>query len=115
MNEEFTELIIIPDFRDYSAKGYLIFDDDSYDTLETNNYYHINIKFKYSKLVFDIVEKMKNSYNNTDIFVSKLKFLNMKYLLDEEEKYDILMITYRDGKISKSALNIKIIIKLKLI
>ena len=104
LHEEFTELIIIPDSENYSAKGELIFDDDSYDTLEMNNYYHINIKFKYSKLDFDLNEKMTTPYNNTDIFVSKLRFLNMKYLLDKEEKYDILIITNRNGKITKSAL-----------
>ena len=104
LHDEPTEIIIIPDSESHYAEGDLIFDDDSYDTLERKNYYHIKIKFEFSKIIFNTIEKMKSSYNNTDIFVSKIKFMNMKYLLNENEKYDILIVTQRNGNISKSAL-----------
>ena len=105
LNEEPTELIIIPDTENYCAEGDLIFDDDSYDTLEKKNYYYINIKFEVNKLYFNLIENMKSTYNNTDIFISKLKFFNMKYIM--EEKYDILIINLRNGKRSKSAFYFK--------
>ena len=107
LHEEPTELIIIPNSNSYSAQGELIFDDDSIDTLETKNYYHIKIKFIYNSLFFSNEESMKVDYINKDIYLSKLKFLNMKYLIDEEDKYDILIITYKNGKNSISALNYK--------
>ena len=105
LHEEKTELIIIPDTENHFAKGDLIFDDDSYDTLEKKNFYCINIKFEVNKLSFNLNEKMESTYNNTDIFISKLKFVNMKYIM--EEKYDILIITLRNGKKTKLALNYK--------
>jgi alpha-glucosidase (family GH31 glycosyl hydrolase) len=106
LHDEPTELIIIPNSNSYSAQGELIFDDDSIDTLENKNYYHIKIKFIYNSLFFSNEESMKVDYINKDIYLSKLKFLNMKYLIDED-KYDILIITYKNGKNSISALNYK--------
>ena len=99
-----TELIIIPDSNSHFAKGDLIFDDDSYNTLEENNYYYINIKFNTYTLFFENVENMQIPYDNKDIYVSKLRFLNMKYLFDEKERYDIVIITCRNGKFFKSSL-----------
>ena len=107
LHDEPTELIIIPNSNSYSAQGELIFDDDSIDTLEHKNYYHIKIKFIYYSLFFSNEESMKVEYTNKDIYLSKLKFLNMKYLIEEEDKYDILIITYKNGKNSISALNYK--------
>ena len=63
--------------------------------------------FKYNSMSFLNIEKMKSPYNNKDIYISKLKFLNMKYLLEEEEKYDILIISCRNKNIYKSALHYK--------
>ena len=99
-----TELIIIPDSNSHFAEGDLIFDDDSYNTLEENNYYYINIKFNTYTLFFENVENMQIPYDNKDIYVSKLRFLNMKYLFDEKERYDIVIITCRNGKFFKSSL-----------
>ena len=107
LHDEFTELIIMPDSESHNAEGEIIFDDDSYKTLEEKNYYHIKMQFKSNSLTFDLNEKMKNSYDNKDIYISKLKFLNMKYLLEEEEKYDILTISCRNRRIYKSALHYK--------
>ena len=104
LHEKPTELIIMPDSENHYAEGELIFDDDSYDTLKEKNYYYIKIKFIYYSLFFDINEKMKSSYENKDIYISKIKFLNMKHIFEEKEKYDILSIICKDGKLYKSAL-----------
>ena len=105
LHEQPTELIIIPDSENHFAEGDLIFDDDSYDTLEKSNYYLIKIKFMSNSLSFENLERMKTPYNNTDINISKIKFFNMNYLLNEEEKYDIIIITLKNGNIKKSVLN----------
>lgn len=105
LHEQPTELIIIPDSENHYAEGDLIFDDDSYDTLEKSNYYLIKIKFMSNSLSFENLERMKTPYNNTDINISKIKFFNMNYLLNEEEKYDIIIITLKNGNIKKSVLN----------
>ena len=107
LHYEPTELIIIPDTEKHYAEGDLIFDDDNYNTLENKNYYHIHIKFIYNSLSFETIETMSNSYNFKDINCSKLKFLSMKYLLNEKEKYDIIIISCRNGNIYKSALYYK--------
>ena len=104
LHEKPTELIIMPDSENHFAEGELIFDDDSYDTLKEKNYYHIKIKFIYESLFFDMDQKMKSSYENKDIYISKLKFLNMKYICEEEEKYDIISIICKNGKKYKSVL-----------
>ena len=95
-----TELIIIPDKSSY-AEGDIIFDDDSYNTLEKKNYYHIKMKFIYYILFFDIIEEMKSIYINKDIYISKIKILNVKYILDEN--YDTIIITLRNGTFSELA------------
>ena len=95
-----TELIIIPDKSSY-AEGDIIFDDDSYNTLKEKNYYHIKIKFIYYILFFEMVEEMKSSYINKDIYISKIKILNVNYILDEN--YDTIIITLRNGSFSELA------------
>ena len=107
LHQEPTELIIIPDSENHYAEGELIFDDDSYDTIENNNYHHIKIKFISYSLFFENVERMKIPYNYTDINISKLKFFNIKYLLNEEEKYDSIIITLKNGNIKNASLKYK--------
>ena len=113
LHNESTQLIIITNSESHEAEGELIFDDNSFNTLETNNYYHIKIKFFYNTLDFYTYETMKTSYNFKDIYVSKFRFINMKYLLDEGEKYDSLIITCKSGKRHISSLIYKIDFKIE--
>ena len=41
---------------------------------------------------------MNTSYKNKDIYVSKLKFFRMKYLI-ENDKYDFARVELRSGKV----------------
>ena len=83
LNNEKTELYIIPDSVNHEASGEVIFDNDEYDTKSTKNYYYININFSAKSLTFNIKNSMTSSYNNQDIYISKLKFFRMKYLKDQ--------------------------------
>ena len=42
---------------------------------------------------------MNTYYGNKDIYISKLKFFMMKYMI-ENEKYDIARVEYRSGKVA---------------
>ena len=59
------------------------------------------MKFIYYILFFDIIEEMKSIYINKDIYISKIKILNVKYILDEN--YDTIIITLRNGTFSELA------------
>ena len=98
LNKEKTELFIIPDSESHLASGDVIFDNDDYNTIAKNNYYHFKLNFIYNTLIFENYQVMNDIYNNKDIYLSKLKFFRMKYLNDEG-KYDMVRIKYRNGKI----------------
>ena len=49
--------------------------------------------------MFNINKEMSTSYNNNDIYISKLKFFRMKYLI-EKEKNDIARIELRNEKVA---------------
>ena len=99
LNNEKTELYIIPDSVNHMASGDIIFDNDDYDTISTKNYYYININFSDRRLIFDTKNAMTSSYNNQDIYISKLKFFRMKYLKDQLTEYKM---TIKYGTESKT-------------
>ena len=96
--QEKTQLYIIPDSETHIAEGDIIFDNDEYDTLNTSNYYYIHLKFYVNMINFEIKNEMKTDYKNKDIYISKLNFFRMKYLM-ETEKYDIARVELRSRKI----------------
>ena len=99
LNNEKTELYIIPDSVNHEASGDVIFDNDEYDTKSTKNYYYININFSAKSLTFNTKNSMTSSYNNQDIYISKLKFFRMKYLKDQLTEYKM---TIKYGTESKT-------------
>jgi len=98
LNKEKTELYIIPDSETHIADGDIIFDNDEYDTLTSKNYYYIHIEFYINMMIFSTNNEMKTNYENKDIYVSKLKFFRMKYLI-ENEKYDIARVELKNKKV----------------
>ena len=105
LQKEKTELLIIPDSEAHLASGEVIFDNDNYDTLAKSNYYYIKMNFIYNTIFFENYQTMSDSYNNKDLYVSKLKFFRMKYLY-EGGNYDMVRVKYRNGRISNVAVNI---------
>ena len=99
LNNEKTELYIIPDSVNHMASGDIIFDNDEVDTISKKNYYYININFSEKTLIFDTKNSMTSSYNNQDIYISKLKFFRMKYLKDQLTEYKM---TIKYGTESKT-------------
>ena len=104
LNKEKTELYIIPDSETHIANGDIIFDNDEYDTLTTKNYYYIHIEFYMNMMIFSTNNKMKTNYENKELYVSKLKFFRMKYLI-ENEKYDIARVELKNGKVVHVLIN----------
>ena len=104
LNKEKTELFIIPDSEAHLASGDIIFDNDEYNTLETNNYYYIKMDFIYDTLFFINNQLMNDVYSNKDIYLSKLKFFRIKYL-NEEGKHDMVRVRFRNGKIANFVVN----------
>ena len=102
--KEKTELYIIPDSEKHIASGDIILDNDEIDTLSTSNYYYIHIDFNINIMTFNIINQMKSSYVNKDIYISKLKFFRMKYLI-EKEKYNIARVELKSGKIVHVIIN----------
>ena len=98
LTKEKTQLYIIPDSETHIASGDIIFDNDEYNTLITGNYYYIHIDFKNNILIFNVNNEMNTAYKNKDIYVSKLKFFRMKYLI-ENDKYDFARVELRSGKV----------------
>ena len=98
LSKEKTELYIIPDSETHIASGDIIFDNDEYDTLTTKNYYYIHVDFYNNAMTFNVKNKMITEYNNKDIYVSKMKFFRMKYLI-ENEQYDIARIELQNKKV----------------
>ena len=104
LNKEKTELYIIPDSETHIANGDIIFDNDEYDTLSSKNYYYIHIEFYMNMMLFSTNNEMKTNYEYKDIYVSKLKFFRMKYLI-ENEKYDIARVELKNGKVVHVLIN----------
>ena len=104
LNKEKTELYIIPDSETHIANGDIIFDNDEYDTLSSKNYYYIHIEFYMNMMIFSTNNEMKTNYEYKDIYVSKLKFFRMKYLI-ENEKYDIARVELKNGKVVHVLIN----------
>ena len=55
-------------------------------------------------MIFTVKNEMKTAYGNKDIYISKLKFFRMKYLI-ENEKYDIVRVQLRSGKVAHVLIN----------
>ena len=104
LNKEKTELYIIPDSETHIANGDIIFDNDEYDTLSSKNYYYIHIEFYMNMMIFSTNNEMKTNYEYKDIYVSKLKFFRMKYLI-ENKKYDIARVELKNGKVVHVLIN----------
>ena len=98
LNKEKTQLYIISDSETHIANGDIIFDNDEHNTLTNSNYYYIHIDFYFNMLTFSIKNEMKTVYQEKDIYISKLKFFRMKYLI-EQEKYDIARVELKSGKV----------------
>lgn len=81
-----TELVITPDSIN-NALGDIVFDYDNVDTLSTLNYSHIHLNFKHDQLLFSVENQHLNKYDNKDIYLSKIRILRSKYLIDEEKLY----------------------------
>ena len=104
LTNEKTELYIIPDTENHIANGDIIFDNDDYDTLTSGNYYSIHMEFYYNVLLFNTNNEMKTaSYENKDIYISKLKFFRINYLSSEE--YDIARIECKNGRVAHVLIN----------
>ena len=99
LKNEKMQLYIIPDSETHIAVGDIIFDNDEYETLINGNYYYIHVDFNYDRMTFNVKNKMKTAYENKDIYISKLKFFRMKYLI-EKEHYKIARVELISGKIS---------------
>ena len=97
LKKEKTQLYIIPDSETHSASGDIIFDKDDHDTLSTGDYYFIHLEFYTNILIFNVKNEMKTSYENKDIYISKLLFYRMNYLI--EKKYDFARIELKNGKV----------------
>ena len=104
LQKEKTQLYIIPDSETHIANGDIIFDNDEYDTLNNSNYYYIHIDFIYDRMTFDVKKRMKTNYENKDIYISKLKFFRMKYLI-EKEHYNIARVELINGKVAHVLIN----------
>ena len=98
LSKERTELYIIPDSDTHLASGDLIFDNDEIDTLAKGNYYYIHLDFFVNIMTFSINKEMSTAYENNDIYISKLKFFRVKYLI-ESEKNDIARIEFINGRV----------------
>ena len=55
-------------------------------------------------MLFSTNNEMKTNYEYKDIYVSKLKFFRMKYLI-ENEKYDIARVELKNGKVVHVLIN----------
>ena len=97
LSKEKTQLYIIPDSEAHLASGDIIFDNDEYNTLATGNYYYIHIEFFTNMMIFSVNKKMNTTYENKDIYVSKLKFFRMNYLIKNE--YDFARVELYSGKV----------------
>ena len=104
LHKEKTELFIIPDSESHLASGDVIFDNDEHNTIETGDYYYININYIYDTLYFSNKQVMSGTYTNKDIYLSKLKFFRMEYLNDEG-KNDMARVSWSNGKISNVIVN----------
>ena len=104
LHKEKTALYIIPDSENHIACGDLIFDNDEFDTLANGNYYYIHIDFSNDTMTFIIKNQMKTSYVNKDIYISKMKFFRMKYLI-ENKQYNIARVELRNGKVAHVLIN----------
>ena len=104
LQKEKTQIYIIPDSETHIASGDIIFDNDEYDTLNNSNYYYIHIDYIYDRMTFDVKNKMKTNYDNKDIYISKLKFFRMKYLI-EKEHYNIARVELISGKVAHVLIN----------
>ena len=98
LQNEKTQLYIIPDSETHIASGDIIFDNDESDTLNSSNYYYIHMDFIYDRMTFNVKNKMNSAYENKDIYISKMKFFRMKYLM-EKEHYDIARVELMSGKV----------------
>ena len=98
LQNEKTQLYIIPDSETHIASGDIIFDNDESDTLNSSNYYYIHMDFIYDRMTFNVKNKMNTDYENKDIYISKMKFFRMKYLM-EKEHYDIARVELMSGKV----------------
>ena len=98
LRKEKTQLYIIPDSETHYASGDIIFDNDAHDTLSTGNYYYVHFDFYVNSMTFSVNKEMNTTYEYKDIYISKLKFFRMKYLIDNEN-YDIARVEFRNGKV----------------
>ena len=71
---------------------------DANDTLSTGNYYYVHFDFYVNSMTFSVNKEMNTTYEYKDIYISKLKFFRMKYLIDNEN-YDIARVEFRNGKV----------------
>ena len=99
LRKEKTQLYIIPDIENHYACDDIIFDNDEHDTLSTGNYYYIHFDFYVNSITFSVNKEMNTAYEYKDIYISKLKFFRMKYLI-EKENYDIARVEFRNGKVT---------------
>ena len=104
LQKEKTELYIIPDSDTHIASGDIIFDNDEYNTLTNGNYYYIHMDFYTDRMTFSINHEMYEAYNNKDIYISKLKFFRMKYLIENDQP-DIARVELRSGKVAHVLIN----------
>ena len=74
------ELAVLPDSVNHAAEGEVIYDDDAVDTLATNNYLHIKMKFNTDTLLFSKENDFKKHYEYTDTLLSQIAFMRMTYL-----------------------------------
>ena len=104
LNKEKTELFIIPDSESHLASGDIIFDNNEYDTLISNNYYYIKMNYIFDTLFFTNNQLMTDTYTNKDIYLSKLKFFRIKYL-NENGQNDMARVRWKNGKIANLLIN----------
>ena len=99
LNNEKTELYIIPDSVNHMASGDIIFDNDDYDTIAKKDYEYININFSDKRLIFQSKNVMSSEYVEKDIYISKLKFFRMKYLKDQLKENKVQIKYKSESKI----------------
>lgn len=75
-----TELLIQPDGVSHIAEGDVIFDNDAVDTLTTNDYLHMKMRFTTDTIEFTKENDFKSEYTYKDQYLSKITFYRLEYL-----------------------------------
>ena len=95
LNNQYTELIVIPDSENHLANGDIIIDDDDVYTLKNKTYYYVKMNFNHDTLYFNAVQEMGIDYNKNNMYLSKIKLFRMSYLTEE----NMVRVNFKNGRV----------------